>query len=76
MPEPDIRKGMLPVKLSREEFEHRYRSRFADPVFRKIDREVDAVIGAAWDAYSHSRRSPRTATAWARKRCGDRWTTG
>jgi hypothetical protein len=33
MPEPDIRKGMPPVKLSREEFESRYRSEFIDPAF-------------------------------------------
>jgi multimeric flavodoxin WrbA len=63
MPEPDIRKGMPPVKLSREEFEQRYRSRFADPVFREIGREVDAVIAAAWDAYSKSRKSPVTRKA-------------
>src|SRR3981081_3769239 len=63
MPEPDIRKGMPPVRLSREEFEHRDRSRFADPVFRQVDRELDAVIGAAWDAYSNSRKSPITRRA-------------
>ena len=63
MPEPDVRKGMPPVKLSKEEFEHRYRSRFADPVFREIEREVDAVVAAAWDAYSHSRKSPLTRKA-------------
>ena len=33
MTEPDVRKGMPPVKLSREEFEKRYRSRFVDPAF-------------------------------------------
>ena len=63
MTEPDIRKGMPPVKLPREEFEKRYRRRFADPVFRQIDREVDAVIAAAWDAYSKSRKSPVTRKA-------------
>ena len=28
-----VRKGMPSVELSREEFEKRYRSRFADPAF-------------------------------------------
>src|SRR5258707_15006266 len=63
MTEPDIRKGMPPVKLPREEFEKRYRSRFADPVFASLQRELDAIIAAAWDAYSHSRKSPVTRKA-------------
>lgn len=63
MAEPDVRKGMPPVKLSREEFEWRYRSRFADPVFQPLQRELDVIIAAAWDAYSHSRKSPRTRKA-------------
>jgi len=63
MTEPDIRKGMPPVKLPREEFERRYRSRFADPAFRPLQRELEAIIAAAWDAYSHSRKSPVTRRA-------------
>jgi hypothetical protein len=63
MAEPDIRKGMPPVKLSREEFEKRYRSRFSDPTFRPLERELSAIIAAAWDAYSHSRKSPLTRKA-------------
>jgi hypothetical protein len=63
MTEPDIRKGMPTVKLSREEFGRRYRGRFADPVFRPLQRELDAIIEAAWDAYSHSRKSPVTRKA-------------
>src|SRR6266496_3437994 len=65
MTEPDVRKGMPPVKLPREEFERRYRSRFADPVFRALQRELDAIIGAAWDAYSHARKAPVTRKAGA-----------
>jgi hypothetical protein len=34
MTAPDVRKGMPPVKLPREEFARRYRSRFVDPAFR------------------------------------------
>jgi multimeric flavodoxin WrbA len=61
--EPDIRKGMPSVKLSREEFERRYRARFADPVFRPLEAELNAIIAAAWDAYSNSRKAPLTRKA-------------
>src|SRR5947208_11042775 len=63
MTEPDIRKGMPAVKLSRDEFEKRYRRRFIDPVFQSLKNELDAIIGAAWDAYSHSRKAPLTRRA-------------
>ncbi len=63
MAEPDIRTGMPPVTLSRAEFERRYRSRYADPVFRPLARELDAIVTAAWDAYSHSRKAPITRRA-------------
>jgi multimeric flavodoxin WrbA len=59
----EIRKGMPPVKLSREEFEKRYRSRFADPAFKPLQRELAAITNAAWDAYSSSRKSPVTRKA-------------
>ena len=63
MAEPDVRKGMPPVKLPRDEFEKRYRSRFVDPAFRPLQRELDAIVAAAWDAYSHSRKAPLTRKA-------------
>jgi hypothetical protein len=63
LPQIDVRRGMPPVKLSREEFEKRYRSRFIDPVFRPLDRELNAIVNAAWDAYSNSRKSPVTRKA-------------
>lgn len=65
MTEADVRKGMPPVKLSREEFERRYKSQFVDPAFAPLQRELDAIVGAAWDAYSHSRKAPRTRKAGA-----------
>ncbi|MCK1419300.1 flavodoxin family protein [Bradyrhizobium sp. 182] len=65
MTEADIRKGMPPVRLSREEFESRYRSQFVDPAFAPLQRELDAIVGAAWDAYSHSRKAPLTRKAGA-----------
>jgi multimeric flavodoxin WrbA len=54
---------MPPVKLERHEFEKRYRSRFADPAFQPLQRELDAITAAAWDAYSQSRKSPVTRKA-------------
>jgi multimeric flavodoxin WrbA len=63
MPQPDIRKGMPDVRLSREEFERRYRSRFADPVFQPLQRQLDTIIAAAWDGYSNSRKAPATRKA-------------
>ena len=63
MAEPDVRKGMPPVKLPRDEFEKRYRSRFVDPAFEPLQREIDAIVAAAWDAYSHSRKAPVTRKA-------------
>jgi multimeric flavodoxin WrbA len=63
MAAPDVRKGMPRVKLSRAEFAKRYRSRFADPSFVPLEHEVNAIVAAAWDAYSHSRKSPATRRA-------------
>jgi multimeric flavodoxin WrbA len=63
MADLDIRKGMPSVELSREEFERRYRSRFRDPAFEPLQRELDAIVAAAWDGYSNSRKASRTAKA-------------
>jgi hypothetical protein len=63
MVEVDARKGMPPVKLNRAEFERRYCSRFADPVFKPLKKELDAIIAAAWNAYGNSRKSPVTRKA-------------
>ncbi|WP_027575123.1 flavodoxin family protein [Bradyrhizobium sp. WSM1743] len=65
MTDADVRKGMPPVKLSREEFEGRYKRQFVDPAFAPLGRELDAVTAAAWDAYSHSRKAPLTRKAGA-----------
>ena len=63
MTEPDVRKGMPAVKLDRAEFERRYRSRFIDPAFGPLQKEIDAIITAAWDAYSNGRKAPVTRKA-------------
>jgi multimeric flavodoxin WrbA len=59
----DVRKGMPSVELSREEFEKRYRSRFADPAFEPLQEEIDAIVDVAWDGYTNSRKSPVTRKA-------------
>lgn len=59
----DVRKGMPPVKLDRSAFEKRYRARFIDPAFEPLQKELDAIVGAAWDAYVNSRKSPVTRKA-------------
>src|ERR1700712_3009005 len=63
MAQADVRKGMPSVELSRQEFEKRYRSRFADPAFKPLEREISAIVGAAWDGYVNSRKAPVTRKA-------------
>ena len=50
-------------KLPREEFEKRMRSRLTDPAFDGLNREIAALVNAAWDGYSQSRKSPHAQTA-------------
>lgn len=63
MRKPDIRKGMPERRLDRAAFEQRYRSAFIDPAFDRLDDELDAITAAAWDAYSNSRKAPKTRKA-------------
>jgi multimeric flavodoxin WrbA len=63
MPSPDIRKGMPSPELSREQFEQRFKSRFFDPAFAPLASEIQALAEVAWDAYSDSRKAPRTRKA-------------
>ncbi len=63
MPAPDVRKGMPSSELSRETFERRFKSRFVDPAFKSLARELDAITAAAWDTYSDSRKAPYTRKA-------------
>lgn len=61
----DVRKGMPSVELSREEFERRFLSRYADPAFDNLQTELRAVAAAAWDSYIDYRKAPRTRKAGA-----------
>jgi multimeric flavodoxin WrbA len=63
MPSPDVRKGMPPRQLDRATFDQRFKSRFVDPVFSPLQKEVQAIMDAAWDAYDDSRKAPITRKA-------------
>ena len=65
MADVELRKGMPPVKLTKDEFQTRYLSRFTDPAFAPLHNELAAIFEAAWDGYSHSRKSPHTRKAGA-----------
>jgi len=63
MSSPKIRKGMPPVEIDRAEFERRFKSAFVDPAFDPLERELQAITAAAWDAYSDGRKAPHTRKA-------------
>jgi multimeric flavodoxin WrbA len=63
MAAPEVRKGMPSSELSRDVFERRFRSRFADPAFVPFAKELDAIAAVASDAYSDSRKAPITRKA-------------
>jgi len=59
----DVRKGMPSVQISRNEFERRFRERFFDPAFDKVDAEIAAIIEVAWQAYDGYNKNPRKRAA-------------
>ena len=63
MPTPAPRKGMPSPRLTRAEFRERFMARYPDPAFAPLQAELDAICAAAWDAYSHHRKSPLTRKA-------------
>jgi multimeric flavodoxin WrbA len=60
---PRVVKGSPSVELSRGEFVLRFHQRHADPAFKAVDGELDAVATAAWDGYIQYRKSPVTQKA-------------
>jgi len=60
---PEPRKGMPDPSLDEATFKQRFRSRFVDPAFELLGAELEKIAGAAWDAYSHHRKAPRTRPA-------------
>ena len=60
---PRIRKGQGDVALDRAEFARRFRARFRDPAFAPLASNITGLLEVAWDAYTDSRKAPRTRTA-------------
>jgi multimeric flavodoxin WrbA len=60
---PDVRKGQGSTKLTREEFERRWREGFYDPAFDAVAGELDRAVEVAWGAYDTYRKNPRTRKA-------------
>ncbi|MDQ2766222.1 MAG: NADPH-dependent FMN reductase, partial [Gemmatimonadota bacterium] len=60
---PVVRKGQGSVKLTRDEFERRFRERFYDPTFESVAAELDSIVEVAWQNYDGYRKSPRTRKA-------------
>jgi multimeric flavodoxin WrbA len=54
---------MESVQLSRDEFAARFRAAYQDPAFDAVANELEAVLETAWQAYSDSRKAPRTRKA-------------
>lgn len=46
-----------------DEFKRRFRNQFQDPAFEPLKAELEKVTAAAWEAYEHSGKSPRTQKA-------------
>jgi multimeric flavodoxin WrbA len=59
----DPRKGTPPTTLDEASFRRRYLEQFVDPAFDPLRAELDRIAAAAWDAYSHHRKSPYTQAA-------------
>jgi hypothetical protein len=57
------RKGSPSPRLDETEFRRRFRSQFSDPAFEAVGDAMEKVVGAAWDAYSHHRKSPHVRKA-------------
>lgn len=62
---PEPRRGTPDPTLDETAFRHRFLGQFQDPGFEPLQNELSRVAGAAWDAYSHHRKSPRTRVAGA-----------
>jgi multimeric flavodoxin WrbA len=59
----DVKKGSPSSRLERAEFEARFLSQFADPLFTDVSQELRAIAATAWDAYHGGRKAPRTHKA-------------
>lgn len=64
-PQTQPRTGSPEVELDESTFSARFRSQFQDPAFEPLAASLDSLAAAAWDAYRHHRKSPRTRRAGA-----------
>ena len=60
---PKVRTGQGSTRLSREEFQRRWKERFYDPAFVAEKESIDRLAEIAWQAYEDHRKSPRTRKA-------------
>jgi multimeric flavodoxin WrbA len=60
---PKIRTGQGSTRLTKSEFQRRWKQRFYDPAFEAMAAEIDRLAEIAWEAYDDSRKSPRTQKA-------------
>jgi multimeric flavodoxin WrbA len=57
------RKGMPDPQLAEDEYKTRFLAQFQDPAFKPLAAELEKLASAAWDGYSHHRKSPITRKA-------------
>ena len=60
---PKVRTGQGSTRLSKEEFQRRWKERFADPAFELERDKIDRLAEIAWEAYDDHRKSPRSRKA-------------
>ena len=60
-----VRREMAGVELTKDEFSKRLTRHFYDPAFDALQPEINKIVDVAWDAYSDSRKAPRTRKAGA-----------
>ena len=61
--DPKVRTGQGSTRLSKAEFQRRWKERFADPAFDPERDQIDRLAEIAWEAYDDHRKSPRTRKA-------------
>src|SRR5437588_7505299 len=60
---PKVRTGQGSTRLSKAEFQRRWKERFYDPAFDPEREKIDRLAEIAWEAYDDHRKSPRTRKA-------------
>lgn len=60
---PKVRTGQGSTRLTREEFQRRWKQKFYDPAFAPEESSIDRLAEIAWQAYQDRRKNPRTRPA-------------